>query len=352
MAINEFKIEDLFEITNGSTPKTDDNTLWRDEINWYTPIDLRKGSHTDRRISRGTTKIVPEGTILLSSRAPIGYVGVSNRESWHSQGIKGFVNKRNDIILNKYFYYWLIKNVEMIKSLGVGSTFLEVSKKTLSRIIIELPDIEEQKKIIDIIEPLEEQENLLESYISIVEESLSIIYNRCMEKNKNPEIEFNKFAKESKNKGITNNCHPVGVGYDGFTNKRGKIATTSKYINYGEIGIGLISKDIPIGLNLENKKLGISTAYYVISNEESISESWFVYEYIKRNWKQYVKQTSRQGQGFEIERLLSNKIDKKTYDTLRKNDGLIVELLELKLLLQRESDYIFNQKEKAINYLI
>ena len=89
---------------------------------------------------------------MISSRAPIGYIGIAKNECWHSQGIKGFINNEK-IILNKYFFYWLINNKQTFINQGSGSTFAEISSKIIKNINIDIPKIFEQQKIIDIIDP-------------------------------------------------------------------------------------------------------------------------------------------------------------------------------------------------------
>ena len=177
-----YKLGELFDISSGSTPSTKDEKYWDGNLNWYTPIDIKNNTHTDRMICDDFHKSIPKETVIMSSRAPIGYVGMTKSESWHSQGVKGFVNKSNDKIENKYFYYWLILNSKTFEKFSVGSTFSEISKTQLEKLFIEIPSIQEQQKIIDIIEPLETISTKIKTTKKAIISLLKMIANHKIEK--------------------------------------------------------------------------------------------------------------------------------------------------------------------------
>ena len=176
-----YKLGELFDISSGSTPSTKDEKYWNGNLNWYTPIDIKNNTHTDRMICDDFHKSIPKETVIMSSRAPIGYVGMTKSESWHSQGVKGFVNKSNDKIENKYFYYWLILNSKTFEKFSVGSTFSEISKTQLEKLFIEIPSIQEQQKIIDIIEPLETISTKIKTTKKAIISLLKMIANHKIE---------------------------------------------------------------------------------------------------------------------------------------------------------------------------
>lgn len=148
-------ISDLGEIISGGTPSTKHDEYYsKNGIAWVTPYDLSKT--TDKYITHGEKDIsqkglekssaklmMPKGSILLTSRAPIGYIGISSNEVTTNQGFKSIVpyNKSN----SEYIYYLLKSIIPYLKSLGNGSTFAEISKETLSNIPIVIPN----KDIID-----------------------------------------------------------------------------------------------------------------------------------------------------------------------------------------------------------
>lgn len=147
-------ISDLGEIISGGTPSTKHDEYYsKNCIAWVTPYDLSKTTdkyitHGEKDISqkglkKSSAKLMPKGSILLTSRAPIGYIGISSNEVTTNQGFKSIVpyNKSN----SEYIYYLLKSIIPYLKSLGNGSTFAEISKETLSNIPIVIPN----KDIID-----------------------------------------------------------------------------------------------------------------------------------------------------------------------------------------------------------
>ena len=147
-------ISDLGEIISGGTPSTKHDEYYsKNGIAWVTPYDLSKTTDkyithgekdiSQKRLKKSSAKLMPKGSILLTSRAPIGYIGISSNEVTTNQGFKSIVpyNKSN----SEYIYYLLKSIIPYLKSLGNGSTFAEISKETLSNIPIVIPN----KDIID-----------------------------------------------------------------------------------------------------------------------------------------------------------------------------------------------------------
>ncbi len=150
------KLKENVKIIGGSTPSTKDKKLWNGNINWYALDDLKNNrSSTSKKITN-QRKLVNDGTLLFSVRAPIGYIGWSVGSSWFSQGIKAFITNE-DKIKKEYLFHWLKINTNLIKSIAIGSTFKEVSKATLENLKISLPAVKKQQEIIDIIKPLEKK---------------------------------------------------------------------------------------------------------------------------------------------------------------------------------------------------
>lgn len=154
-----YKIKEISQIVNESTPSTSNSAFWNGNIIWITPKDLTNFS--ERYIYKGhinitqegykncSTKLVPKGTILLSSRAPIGYIAIAGNELCTNQGFKSIIC--NEKVNNFYLYYWLLKNVDYLKSISSGATFKELSKDTLENVEINLPSLTEQQHIVNTI---------------------------------------------------------------------------------------------------------------------------------------------------------------------------------------------------------
>lgn len=151
------RLGDICEVVGGGTPSTSVKKYWDGNLCWATPKDLGKLdgfeiSETERKISldglkNSSAKLLPAGSVILSSRAPIGYVFINTVEMATNQGCRSFICKSE--ILNKYLYYFLISNTDYLNSLGSGTTFKEVSGSTLKQIKISIPSLSEQKRIVN-----------------------------------------------------------------------------------------------------------------------------------------------------------------------------------------------------------
>ena len=145
------KLCEVGEIVAGSTPSTNDSENWDGDVNWVTPAELGKqlfyGS-TQRKLtqkgSRGLT-LMPVGTVLLSSRAPIGKLAITTEPMCCNQGFKNVIC--NDCINNIFLYHYLLYTMEKVQALGVGATFKEVSKKAISGYMTILPPLERHRHI-------------------------------------------------------------------------------------------------------------------------------------------------------------------------------------------------------------
>ena len=156
------KLGEVCEVVGGGTPKTIIPEYWNGNIVWVTPKDLGKLKEkvvsdstkkiTEEGLKKSSAKLLPKGTVVLSSRAPIGYVAVADVPLATNQGCRNFIC--GDEIYNWYLYYFLKNNTELLQSRGSGSTFSEISGSRLKEIEIPLPPLAEQKKIVAKIEKL------------------------------------------------------------------------------------------------------------------------------------------------------------------------------------------------------
>jgi type I restriction enzyme, S subunit len=161
------KIKDTGDIISGSTPKTGKKEFWDGEINWVTPKEMGRlnGKYlleTERKITEEgfkscSTRLIPVGNILFTSRAPIGHLAVNNIEVCTNQGFKSIILKEN--YSSEYIYYALKASVKKLQDLGTGSTFKELSKSKFEEFAIPVPDnISDQLHIADL---LSKAENLI-----------------------------------------------------------------------------------------------------------------------------------------------------------------------------------------------
>ena len=171
------KLGDICEIVSGSTPKTNIEEYWDGDIKWITPAELNDETYiiTDsvRKITElGVKKTgltpFPKGTVILSSRAPIGKVAIAGCEMYCNQGFKNLICSEK--IDNRYLYWFLKGNTEFLQSLGRGATFKEISKTIAANIEINIPDKSVQTQIVDNLEKTSQIIRLRKQELSKLEE--------------------------------------------------------------------------------------------------------------------------------------------------------------------------------------
>jgi type I restriction enzyme S subunit len=145
---NWIKLGVITEIITGTTPSTTDENNWGGDNLWITPAELQENSFyvhdTERKLTgKGlrskSLSIMPTGTVLLSTRAPIGKTAIVGNPMSCNQGFKNFIC--NDRLNPVYLYSLLKYNTEYLNSIGTGTTFKEISKSTVSNIEIPVPKI-------------------------------------------------------------------------------------------------------------------------------------------------------------------------------------------------------------------
>ena len=148
------KFKEVSTVIGGSTPKTDKSEYWGGSHYWVTPAELdgskyiskTERSLTDKAVSETNLTLLPTGTVLLSSRAPIGKVCITQSPMYCNQGFKNIVC--SDLLNNEFVYYYLLHNVDYLQSLGTGATFKEISKKVVENVEIIVPSLSDQHTIV------------------------------------------------------------------------------------------------------------------------------------------------------------------------------------------------------------
>lgn len=150
------KLGDICEIVSGSTPKSNVDEYWDGDIKWITPAELSDDSYiiydsvrkiTDIGVKKTALKPFPAGTVILSSRAPIGKVAIAGCEMYCNQGFKNLIC--SEVINNRFLFWFLKGNTEYLNSLGRGATFKEISKQIVENIEIDVPNMEEQLRAVN-----------------------------------------------------------------------------------------------------------------------------------------------------------------------------------------------------------
>ena len=160
----QIRLDDCCEIVGGATPSTSIAAYWDGDICWATPKDLSdlEGAYISDTPRKLTThglancgaNILPAGSVLFSSRAPIGHVAVNTVPMATNQGFKSFIPQPGRVHA-KFLYHWLRTNRAYLESLGNGATFKEVSKAVVSRIEVPLPPLPEQRRIAEVLDRAE-----------------------------------------------------------------------------------------------------------------------------------------------------------------------------------------------------
>jgi len=158
-------IGEIADVSGGGTPSTKDLSNFGGDIPWITPKDL-SGS-PDRYVSQGArnlskkgldssaARLLPAGTVLLSTRAPIGYVAIAASPVTTNQGFRNLVLK--DGFSPEFYYYWLTNNVPELERHATGSTFKEISGTAVKQINIPVPPFSEQRAIAHVLGALDDK---------------------------------------------------------------------------------------------------------------------------------------------------------------------------------------------------
>ena len=220
------RLGEIGEIISGGTPSTSNDNYWNGNISWITPADL--SNYKEKYISRGkrnisieglensSAKIICKGSVLFSSRAPIGYVVISEKEVTTNQGFKSI----SPYIENSehYIYYFLLAEKENISLKASGTTFKELSGTEFGKIFFPLPPLSEQRRIVKkieellaLVDDLETNKTDLQSYIKQAKSKVLEMAVRGELVSQNPDDEpasvllerIKKEQKSSKSKGKT-----------------------------------------------------------------------------------------------------------------------------------------------------
>ena len=161
--MDKVRIGDICTVVSGSTPKSNIEEYWNGDIKWITPAEITDDSYvisdterhiTEKAVEKTNLTLLPVGTVLLSSRAPIGKTAIVGAEMYCNQGFKNLICSER--IYNKYLYFFLTSKVDYLNALGRGATFKEISKGIVEDVEIPLPSLDEQKKIAERFEAIQQ----------------------------------------------------------------------------------------------------------------------------------------------------------------------------------------------------
>ncbi len=206
-----YKVTDFAEVVGGGTPNTETSEFWNGDIPWITPKDL--SNHKERRISKGersisvqglknsSARIVPPNAVLLTSRAPVGYLAISQNELATNQGFRSLIVKEG--FSSEFVYYLLLNNIDYLKQHASGSTFQELSGGTLKNLEFQLPDFPVQNKIAKILSSLDTKIELNQNMNHTLESICQALYKEWF-------VDFNFPARYRKPDTESNGVLPQG----------------------------------------------------------------------------------------------------------------------------------------------
>ena len=202
MKFIECKLSELGEIVGGSTPFTKNESYYGGDIPWLTPKDLanfngRYINFGERNITEAgykstSVKMLPINSVLFSSRAPIGYVAINNKnEVCTNQGFKSVIpNSKTDYM---FLYYLLKYNKNKIEAMGSGTTFKEVSSTVMKNIIVNVPEAkEDQIKIGKILSKIDDKIELNTQTNDNLQNLINSLYIKYF-------VNFDEYTGEYKN---------------------------------------------------------------------------------------------------------------------------------------------------------
>ena len=194
----EYRLTDIGTIVGGATPSTKDPQNYDGNIAWITPKDL--SNFKGRFIGRGermitkkgyessSCRMLPRGSVLFSSRAPIGYVAIAKNELCTNQGFKSIIPNPN-MVDNVFLYYLLVHNRRRIEGLGSGTTFKEISGQVMKNISVSLPSLNIQKQIAFILSSLDDKIECNQRINDNLQKQLDALFNAYF-------VDFNQFEED------------------------------------------------------------------------------------------------------------------------------------------------------------
>lgn len=179
------RIDEVSKIVSGTTPNTNEPLNWKGNIKWITPAEISRDafiiSDTVRKISElgmrsKALTLMPKGTVVFTTRAPIGKTAITGAEMCCNQGFKNCICSEE--INNVYLYSVLKYNTEYFESLGTGATFKELSKNKFAKIKISVPPIELQNKFAEIVKKIDKQKIKIKSCLEEMEDLHESLMNK------------------------------------------------------------------------------------------------------------------------------------------------------------------------------
>lgn len=202
------KLGDVAMVVGGGTPDTNNHKYWNGDIQWFTPSEIGRDKYvtnslrtiSEEGLNKSSAKLLPIGTILLSSRATVGECSINKVECTTNQGFQSLIPKE---YFSKEFVFYLMqtKRKELIRK-SCGSTFLEISANEVRKIKIAVPTSKEQEKISKLLALLDERISTQNKIIEDLKKLKSAISERLFKNIKGDVITLSEICDIVKGKQI------------------------------------------------------------------------------------------------------------------------------------------------------
>lgn len=234
------KVKEFATVISGATPSSKCPEYYDGDIAWFTPKDLsdqgtKHVSQCERYITKAgydscSTTMLPAGSVLMSSRAPIGLLAIADVPCCTNQGFKSFDVDRSKCD-PEYLYYYLKLHIKEVESLGSGTTFKEVSKESVENYDVTLPDLDVQQQIISVLRDIDSKIANNNAICSNLEAMAKLLYDYWFVQFDFPD-ENGKPYKSSGGKMVWNDAlkREIPAGWE--VKRVGDIISTERGISY------------------------------------------------------------------------------------------------------------------------
>ena len=284
--MTRYKLSEICKIVSGSTPKTNVPEYWDGENVWITPAEITDKTFivydSQRKLSNlGVEKThlssFPKGTVILSSRAPIGKVAIAGVEMFCNQGFKNLICSEK--IMNEYLYWFLKGKTKYLNSLGRGATFKELSAKIIGNIELEVPSIQEQKEVVIRLRKIDQIIGVFKREVELLDELIKARFVEMFGEIEDcdkweskiwNEVVTIKNGRDYKKVLVSDGGYPVvGTG--------GEIARASKYLCPENTIVVGRKGSINNPMLMKEKFWNVDTAFGVIPNSDYLHYQYFYY---------------------------------------------------------------------------
>ena len=353
----EYRLGEIGTVVGGATPSTKDASNYDGDISWITPKDL--SVLTQRYIYRGermitlkgynscSCKLLPKGSVLFSSRAPIGYVAIASKELCTNQGFKSILPFQN-IVDSMFLYYLLVNNRKRIEGLGSGTTFKEVSLKVMQNVKVKIPSMNTQHKIASVLSSIDDKIELNRKINSNLEEQAKALFKSWFidfepfkggkfvdsELGKIPEgwnmVSFETFISESQDKVIVGTYPAYSVTNNGITPRTekfkkqlSKATSKEKILRKDDLVFGMSRQILNWGI-MQDEIGGVSSAYHVYKIDKERVVPTYLRYFIKES-------TFKSQRAFNLQVLVTKQVIDWVYEVHSTRSIGIICILEFQI---------------------